>query len=197
MVTGGPTPTAGCSRFGSAPFFGSAGGTPLNAPVIGIASTPDHGGYWLAATDGGVFGFGDAKFYGSVPGDLQPGQSLNAPVVGVASTPDGGGYWLVASDGGVFAFGDAHFHGVDGRNPPQQTGRGHRREHPGRLLARGERRGHLRLRRPRSRGHSAVPCSTPPITGMATTDDGQGYWMVAGDGGVFAFGDAPFWGSAG
>jgi hypothetical protein len=34
-----------------------------------------------------------------------------------------------------------------------------------------------------------------PVTGMAVTSDGAGYWMVAGDGGVFAFGDAPFWGS--
>ena len=42
--------------------------------------------------------------------------------------------------------------------------------------------------------------STPlnaPVTGMAVTDDGLGYWMVTADGGAFAFGDAPFFGSAG
>ena len=33
-----------------------------------------------------------------------------------------------------------------------------------------------------------------PVTGMASTDDGAGYWMVGADGGAFAFGDAPFWG---
>jgi hypothetical protein len=32
---------------------------------------------------------------------------------------------------------------------------------------------------------------------MAATPDGRGYWLVAADGGVFAFGDAPFLGSAG
>ena len=32
---------------------------------------------------------------------------------------------------------------------------------------------------------------------MAATADGQGYWLVAADGGVFAFGDAAFLGSAG
>ena len=32
---------------------------------------------------------------------------------------------------------------------------------------------------------------------MAATADGQGYWLVAADGGVFAFGDAPFLGSMG
>ena len=32
------------------------------------AELPDGGGYWLAASDGGVFAFGDAGFYGSIPG---------------------------------------------------------------------------------------------------------------------------------
>ena len=32
---------------------------------------------------------------------------------------------------------------------------------------------------------------------MASTADGQGYWLVAADGGVFAFGDASFHGSTG
>jgi hypothetical protein len=36
-----------------------------------------------------------------------------------------------------------------------------------------------------------------PIAAMAATPSGHGYWMVGGDGGIFAFGDAPhhgrFW----
>ncbi len=32
---------------------------------------------------------------------------------------------------------------------------------------------------------------------MAATPDGKGYWLVAGDGGVFSFGDATFYGSMG
>ena len=36
-----------------------------------------------------------------------------------------------------------------------------------------------------------------PIVGMAPTHDGQGYWLVASDGGIFAFGDAAFEGSLG
>jgi hypothetical protein len=31
---------------------------------------------------------------------------------------------------------------------------------------------------------------------MAATPTGKGYWFVAADGGVFTFGDAPFYGSA-
>jgi hypothetical protein len=92
-----------------APFYGSMGGRALNAPMVGMAATPDGGGYWLVASDGGIFSFGDAAFDGSMGG-----LRLNAPVVGVTATPDGGGYWLVASDGGVFSFGDAVFLGSMG-----------------------------------------------------------------------------------
>ncbi|HLI72410.1 MAG TPA: CHAP domain-containing protein [Acidimicrobiales bacterium] len=35
------------------------------------------------------------------------------------------------------------------------------------------------------------------ITGMAPTPDGQGYWLVGTDGGVFSYGDATFHGSLG
>ena len=64
-----------------------------------MAATSDGRGYWLVASDGGVFTFGDAHFIGSLGSMV-----LNAPVIGMAAGPHGG-YWLVASDGGVFAFG--------------------------------------------------------------------------------------------
>jgi 3D (Asp-Asp-Asp) domain-containing protein len=35
-----------------------------------------------------------------------------------------------------------------------------------------------------------------PIVGIAATPDGNGYWLVGADGGVFSFGDANFYGSA-
>ena len=71
-----------------------------------MAPTPDGRGYWLAASDGGVFSFGDATFAGSAGATR-----LDAPIVAMAPTPDGRGYWLAASDGGVFSFGDATFEG--------------------------------------------------------------------------------------
>jgi hypothetical protein len=72
-------------------------------------------GYWLVASDGGVFSFGDASYFGSTGG-----LTLNRPIVGMAPTPDGGGYWLVASDGGVFSFGDASYFGSTGGFPLNQ-----------------------------------------------------------------------------
>ena len=111
-ATGWWPPTAACSASATPAFLGSLGGQPLNKPIVGMAATPDGGGYWLVASDGGVFSYGDAAFYGS-----RGGQPLNKPIVGMASTPDGGGYWLVASDGGVFSFGDAAFYGSRGGQP--------------------------------------------------------------------------------
>ena len=93
-----------------APFEGSMGGSPLNAPVVGEAADP-AGGYWEVAADGGIFAFG-APFYGSVGSRPSP-----APIVGMAATADGGGYWEVASDGDVFAFGDAADYGSMGSLP--------------------------------------------------------------------------------
>jgi hypothetical protein len=71
-----------------------------------MAATADGRGYWLVASDGGIFAFGDAAFRGSA-GDL----ALSAPIVGMAAAPDGAGYWLAASDGGIFAYGSARFWG--------------------------------------------------------------------------------------
>jgi hypothetical protein len=76
-----------------------------------MAATPSGEGYWLVAADGGIFTFGDARFYGSTGG-----LDLNRPIVGMAATPSGAGYWLVAADGGIFTFGDARFYGSEGGN---------------------------------------------------------------------------------
>ncbi len=164
--------------------------------IAGSASTAElavRTGYWMVASDGGVFAFGDAGFHGSMGG-----HRLNEPIVGIAPTPDGGGYWMVASDGGVFAFGDAGFHGSMG---------GHRLNEPivgiaptpdgggywmvasdGGVFAFGDAGFHGSMG-----GHRL----NEPIVGIAPTPDGGGYWMVASDGGVFAFGDAGFHGSMG
>ena len=66
-------------------------------------------GYWLVASDGGIFSFCDATFRGSTGATR-----LAQPIVGMAHTPSGNGYWLVARDGGIFAFGDAVFRGSTG-----------------------------------------------------------------------------------
>ena len=55
----------GVLAFGDATWYGSASKLHLHRPVVGMASTPDGGGYWLVSSDGGVFAYGDAGYYGS------------------------------------------------------------------------------------------------------------------------------------
>ena len=56
-------------------FHGDRG----KAPIVGMAATPDGKDYRLIASDGGIFTFGDAGYYGS-----QGGKPLNQPIVGMA-----------------------------------------------------------------------------------------------------------------
>ena len=150
-------------------------------------------GYWVVASDGGIFSFGEARFWGSMGG-----RRLNQPVLGMAATPSGNGYWLVAADGGIFSFGDARFWGSTGSirlNQPvvamasSPTGNGYWLvARDGGIFAFGDAKffgstGNIRLNQ--------------PVVGMARTPTGNGYWLVASDGGAFAFGDARFLGSTG
>jgi outer membrane protein assembly factor BamB len=168
-------------------FVGPAG---LPGPP---APAPPRPGYWLVATDGGVFSFGDATFFGST-GALH----LNRPVVGMATASDHGGYWLVASDGGVFSFGDARFHGSTGSlrlNEPI-VGMAATPDGGGYWLVASD-GGVFSFGDARFHGSTGSLRLNEPVVGMAATADGGGYWVVAADGGVFAFGDARFHGSTG
>jgi hypothetical protein len=71
---------------------------------VGLAATPNGQGYWMVASDGGIFAFGNARYDGSVPGQ---GLTASTPVVGMGATPSGRGYWLATSDGALYAYGDA------------------------------------------------------------------------------------------
>jgi hypothetical protein len=149
-------------------------------------------GYRLAASDGGVFSFGHAAFYGSMTG-----QHLNGPMVGIAATPDDAGYWMVASDGGVFSFGDAVFHGSLGGilhlNAPivgiasTPSGKGYWLvASDGGVFSFGDAQFHGSL------GNGGA---TAAVVGIASTPSGKGYWLTSADGNVYPFGDAASYGS--
>ena len=149
-------------------------------------------GYLMVGSDGGVFAYGGAGFYGSMGG-----KHLNGQMVGMVRTPTGNGYWLVAADGGVFSFGDAQFLGSAANlhlNAPMVN----------------------MVRTPTGNGYWLVAADggvfayggagfygsmggkhlNGAVVDIASTPDGNGYWLFAKDGGVFSFGDAQFFGSA-
>jgi hypothetical protein len=161
-------------------------------PTVGLDPV-DVSTYRLVASDGGIFAYGNAGFFGSTGGI-----PLNKPIVGSADTASGKGYWLVASDGGVFNYGDAAFKGSAGSIPlvkpivgmaPTPSGQGYWLvASDGGIFNYGD------------AGFFGSTGGIPlgkPVVGMAATPSGQGYWLVAADGGIFNFGDAGFFGSTG
>src|SRR3954451_2439967 len=159
-------------------------------PVV-APTTQSGAGYWVLGSDGGVFSFGAAPFYGSTGG-----MKLNRPVNGMAATPTGKGYWLTASDGGIFSYGDAGFYGSTSAMPlvapvvgmaTTPTGKGYwLLAADGGIFAFGD---------AAFFGSTGGMPLASPVVSMAATPTGKGYWLIAADGGIFAFGDAKFYGS--
>jgi len=191
----------GIFSFGDATFYGSipevglhpaGSGLPnsLNAPIVGMVPTSTGQGYFMVASDGGVFAFGDARFEGSCPGI---GGCAGAAV---AVMPDntGKGYWLVTSTGGVYAFGDAPFYGA---SPPSTVpvvdavatpdGHGYWLLYANGVVANFGDAG-------RFGGPFGYVDFYNPATAIFPTKDGLGYWVASARGDVFTYGVAPFLG---
>jgi hypothetical protein len=172
---------------------GGSGGSSGGATASSSAFESSIKGYWLVASDGGIFSYGDATFHGSTGG-----MALNQPIVGMSASSTGNGYRLVASDGGIFAYGDAAFYGSTGGtklNKPivgmaaTPSGAGYWLvASDGGIFAYGDAAFY---------GSTGSITLNKPIVGMAPTPSGKGYWLVASDGGIFAYGDAAFHGSTG
>ena len=157
-------------------------------------SARSGGGYYVLGSDGGIFTFGGATFFGSVPG---LNLSSRVTALRLTSTKSGSGYRILGQDGGIFTFGDAEFYGsvpglglrsvkaIDLR--PTATDNGY--------WVLGEDGGIF------SFGDAEFFGSVPGL-GMRTkairlvpTPTAKGYWVLGEDGGVFSFGDAEFFGS--
>jgi subtilase family serine protease len=144
--------------------------------------------YRTVASDGGIFSFGGAPFWGSTGGI-----HLNKPIVGMTTDRASSGYWFVASDGGIFGF-HAPFFGSAGGialDAPVvgmvATPSGHGywlATAGGRVFPYGD-----------AHNFGSVAHPHAPIAGIASTTDGKGYWLAGRDGSVYNFGDAHAYGS--
>jgi hypothetical protein len=188
----------GIFSFGDAQFHGSIPGlgfapagssSPkrLNAPIVAMVPSADGGGYFMVASDGGVFAFGDATFAGSCPGI----GGCAGPAVAVIPDPSGGGYWLVTSNGYVYDFGDAASLGAPGPQSSPVTAAVRTPDGGGYwiILADGS---------VDSFGNAGIlgqplgsVSGSNPATSVFSTSDGGGYWVASANGSVFDYGDAP------
>jgi len=188
----------GIFAFGDAGFHGSIPGlglepagsglpNALNAPIVGMVPSADGGGYFMVASDGGVFAFGDAQFEGSCPGI----GGCSGAAVAVLPDATGGGYWLVTQTGNVYTFGDAPYFGAPGPQGSPITaavrsadGRGYFV-----LLANGTVDGYgdaVSLG-----GPTGAVGGSDPASAVFTDAGGGGYWVASAAGAVFTYGDAP------
>jgi IPT/TIG domain len=189
----------GTFAFGDAGYYGSIPGVGLNpagsglpnslrAPIVGMVPSADGGGYFMVASDGGVFAFGDATFAGSCPGI----GGCSGSAVAVVPDTTGHGYWVVTSTGGVYPFGDATYHGAPGPQSSAITS----------AVATADGQGYWILD---AAGQVFAYGDAPPVGGLPpgaagganpaatifATSDGGGYWIATALGQVTPFGDAP------
>jgi hypothetical protein len=147
-------------------------------------------GYYMLGSDGEVYNFGSALFYGD-------GVNLGS-ATSMAVIPSGTGYWITNAIGYVDALGTAQAY-YPSANPTSfvvsivstPDGKGYwLATSAGQVITAGDaqdygspNQSNLNLR--------------APIVNMAATPDGKGYWLLGSDGGVFSYGDANFYGSTG
>ena len=195
----------GIFAFGDAGFYGSipglgiapAGskgpGPKLNAAVVGIVPTTNGRGYFLVASDGGVFAFGDARFEGSCPGV----GGCDGVVKSVIPDATGNGYWVVTTSGHVHVFGNAGYYGEPGQKKGipvtsaerTPSGRGYWI-----LFANG-----VVFHYGDAVSYGSLPAhgagGYDVATAIFATTSGDGYWIATADGNVYSFGFAPDKGS--
>jgi beta-glucanase (GH16 family) len=163
---------------------------PVRAPPVALIPRGSSA-YSIVTSDGGVYTFGGAPFYGAPSHPAEP-------IVGAVATASGNGYWLVDSNGGVFGFGDALFYGStagEHLNAPI-VGIAATPSGDGYWLVSAD-GGVFGFGDARFYGSMADQHLSAPIVGIAATPSGDGYWLVGFTGSVYAFGDAVFHGSQG
>jgi hypothetical protein len=191
------------------------------APAPGGAS-PGDAAYWLLAGDGGVFSFGPAPFFGAatVPPtlcapNLDDRTFADGTCWSMAATPSGEGYWILNGDSGeIYAFGDASlfgepadgYVGVPREFVPVHTSIVATPDGNGYWVYAETLSGAATVQTFGNATHfgdtnTILQASDPQFGGspvaLAATPTGDGYYEAYSDGGVFAFGAAPFHGSLG
>ena len=153
-----------------------------------VPSVTGHG-YFMVASDGGVFAFGDAHFAGSCPGI----GGCSGQAVAVVPDATGNGYWVVTKAGAVYGFGDAAVFRGTGTPELANHFRGCCAERTVAITSSTARARCSPMETPPGCGGTPPESSSvlDPTTAIFATADGGGYWITTALGEVYAFGDAP------
>jgi hypothetical protein len=173
------------------PNYGEVHGS-LNGSIVAIAMTPDGKGYYLAASDGGVFAFGDASFYGSA---VQ--YHLTAPVTAMATTENDNGYWLLTANGSVYAFGQAPYDGnlLHVENQAPDVAINNLGAISGYMITDADGNSTV-LMHEKGGGQVNMYQLNGPIVGVTLDNSSKvGYWLATAKGQIVSYDNAPNWGS--
>lgn len=180
----------GVFTFGDVAFYGSPHGIVVGT-IRAMAAHPNGRGYWLVSSNGSVYSYGSVQYYGGNP----VGAST---IIDIVPTLNGGGYYLLDDTGHVYTFGNAVYRGGATINSPRvATGMALHPDGAGYYITddHGTVTIHGSARTRAANGHWDPNNLHDPIVSIAVMPTGAGYILAGGDGGVFTFGDAPFWGS--
>jgi hypothetical protein len=170
-----------------------------------IVWTPGTNGYWVVSPRGEIHSRGGAPRLCEnrleACSGFHPGKA--SQIVAVAADPKGRGIWAVGIDGKVWTASEDSANNLPSYGDAQDSG-----SYPTGIAAAPDGKGYcisiadggVYCRGEENLFHGANPPTNEFITGIAfyvgSDQRVLGYWLIAKDGGVFAF-DAPFWGSAG
>lgn len=175
--------------------FGVTAPNPAPSGTPSLISKPGATpGYWLSASDGGIFSF-SVPFLGS-----QGGQNIGQPVVGIGAVPGGGSYNLADASGVVFGHGphSSDCAGLNATLNKPVVGIAQAPGGNGCWLAASDGGVFTFGSNALFYGSMGGIHLNQPVVGIASTPNGDGYYLVAADGGVFTFGPgAKFAGSTG
>ena len=192
----------GVFAFGATQFYGSipglgihpyGSGSPhsLNAPIVGMVPSADQGGYFMVASDGGVFAFGSARFAGSC---YSVGGCAGA-AVDVMPDASGNGYWLVTQTGSIYAFGDAGYFGAPGNTGSPVTSAVRTPDGSGYWVLTANGNVFAYGDALNAGGAAGAFGGLNPANAIFTTSDNSGYWIASANGSVVPLGGAPNQGS--
>jgi hypothetical protein len=178
------------------------------ASAVALAARPDGKGLWVLTSDGDIVARGAATDFGRV--DLAQLAKPGERVATMSATPTGTGLWVFTTAGRILSFGDAlpadEMTGsaeilaldLDGpiiHSAATPTGRGaYLVASDGGVFTVGDARFIDSVRGQLSKLFGPPGMPDLPVVGITPDPDGDGYWMVAADGGVFSF-RTPFRGS--